>query len=297
MTARSRGIGQALAAYLLWGLLPIYWKSLVAVPAPEILAHRITWSFVFLAVLIGVRREWPAVRGILAHRRTLALYSVAAVLLATNWLTYIHGVNTNRIVETSLGYYINPLVSVGLGVVFLRERLRRTQWLAISLAGLGVAYLTIRVGHFPWIAAVLAVSFGLYGLAKKRAPAGPIPGLAFETGVLVVPAVVTLGFWQAHGDAAFGHAGGTVTGLLLLSGFVTTVPLVWFSSAVRVIDLTTLGLLQYSSPTCGLLVGVFLYREPFDRGRLLGFGVIWLGLAAYWLEGVWRARALRYAAR
>ncbi|MHB9006249.1 MAG: EamA family transporter RarD [Limisphaerales bacterium] len=290
MSATSRGMVQAVAAYLIWGLLPVYWKALRGVPAPEILAHRIVWSLAFLGVIVLIRPEWAAVKGILENRRARLLYGVAACLLAVNWLTYIHGVNTDRIVETSLGYFINPLVSVLLGVVFLGERLRRGQWMAVMLAAIGVAYLTVWVGRLPWIALVLAVSFGLYGLAKKKAPAGAVPGLIVETGVLFLPAAVGLVVMESWGTGVFGHGTGATRLLLVLGGLVTAVPLLLFASAARAVPLTTLGLLQYLAPTCGLLIGVWGYGEGFDRGRQIGFGLIWSGLGVYWLEGIWRGR-------
>lgn len=281
----SPGVLQAVAAYLIWGLLPVYWKALWQVPAPQILAHRIVWSFAFLSLAVTLRREWAAVRMASGGVRTVLFYATAASLLSVNWLTYIYAVNTGRIVETSLGYYINPLVSVLLGVAVLRERLRRLQWYAVGLAACGVAYQTVQAGHLPWIALVLAFSFGLYGLAKKKAKAPAMPGLTVETGLLVLPALLWLGFVEAKGQGTFGHATAATNTLLVVAGLVTALPLLLFAQATRTVPLSTLGLLQYLAPSCGLLLGVLAYGEPFDLGRSIGFALIWSGLALFWFEG------------
>lgn len=289
MTATRQGVWLAVGAYGLWGVLPVYWKALHRVPAPEILAHRIIWSLVFLLVLVGVRREWRALQpGLRAGN--LRRYAAAAALLAVNWLTYIWAVNAGRIVETSLGYFINPLVSVALGVAVLRERLRRGQALCILLAAGAVVWLTAREGALPWVALVLAGSFALYGLLKKTAPLPALPGLVVETALLAVPA---LAFWAARetaGRAAFGHAGPGVTLLLLFTGVATALPLLLFAAAARRVSLTTLGLLQYLAPSLQLLIGVAVYDELFGRDRAVAFALIWTALGLYRLEGWWRSR-------
>lgn len=278
-----------MAAYGLWGVLPVYWKLLQRVPAPEILAHRILWSLVFLTLLVGVRREWRTLATALrpAHLR---IYAAAAGLLAVNWLTYIWAVNAGRIVETSLGYFINPLVSVALGVLVLRERLRRAQSGCVALAGAAVVWLAVREGAPPWVALVLAGSFALYGLLKKKAPLPALPGLVLETALLALPALLFWGAQEVGGRAAFGHAGPRLTWLLGFTGVATALPLLFFAAAARQVSLTTLGLLQYLAPSLQLLIGVWVYDEPFGRDRALAFALIWTALALYWMEGVWRAR-------
>ncbi|MBM3882119.1 MAG: EamA family transporter RarD [Verrucomicrobia bacterium] len=282
-----------MVAYLLWGSLPVYWKALQHLPAIQILAHRVFWSFLFLLLLVVLRRHGTALRSGIANPRVRRLCATSAALVTLNWLTYIWAVNAGRIVETSLGYYINPLVSVLLGVLFLRERLRPLQWGAVALAGSGVLYLTLQQGGPPWIALVLAASFGLYGLVKKTVPIEPLAGLACETGLVALPALIYLAFLEGSDQAAFGHAGWATTALLACSGLVTAMPLLLFAAAARQISLTTVGLLQYIAPTCALLLGVWIYHEPFTRTRLVGFSLIWLALAVYWVEGTLKLHALR----
>ncbi|MCL4181491.1 MAG: EamA family transporter RarD [Verrucomicrobia bacterium] len=284
-----RGVWLALGAYGLWGVLPVYWKWLQAVPAPQILAHRVVWSFLFLLGLIFLRRDAAALwRSV--DRRNLAAYAMASALLSVNWLTYIWAVNAGRIVETSLGYFINPLVSVLLGVVFFRERLRPWQWLAVGVAALGVTYLTWQHGALPWVALVLAGTFAFYGLLKKKAPLGSLPGLAFETGILWLPAVAFLLAVEAGGNGQVGRATVSTWGLLVFTGVVTGLPLLMFSAAARRISLSTIGLLQYVAPSCQLLIGVAVYHEPFDRVRWVGFTLIWTALAIYSIESLWRMK-------
>lgn len=283
MSSARKGIWLGLGAYLLWGLLPVYWKALRTVPAPEILMHRIVWSFGFLALLVILSRQGRTLLAAAMQRRTLAIYLGAALLLGLNWFVYIWAVNHDRIVETSLGYYINPLVSVALGVVVLRERLGAIQWMAVGIATLGVLFLTWQYGAFPWVAVVLALSFACYGLMKKTAPLPALPGLTIETALLWLPAAGYLGALETQGIGRFGQSGGWGDSLLVLTGVVTALPLLLFASAARLVKLSTLGLLQYVSPTCGLILGVAVYGEPFPRARALGFGIIWLALAVYWL--------------
>jgi chloramphenicol-sensitive protein RarD len=281
------GVLSAVGAYALWGVLPVYWKLLRSVDAPQILAHRILWSFAFLLGVIFLRGEWKKVRSEATAPR-LRLYAVAALLLGINWLTYIWAVNAGNIVETSLGYYINPLVSVMLATTFLRERLRPIQWAAVVLAAAGVAYLTFRHGRLPWVALVLAATFGSYGLIKKLAPLGALHGLTLETGTLAVPAAAYLTWIHLAGSGMLGGGGGwTVSVLLVLAGLVTSLPLLLFARAAQSVRLATLGLLQYIAPSLALLLGVFVYGEPFGKDRAVGFIVIWSALALYWIDGVW----------
>jgi chloramphenicol-sensitive protein RarD len=233
-----------------------------------------------------LRREWPKLRESLRNPRLLLVYILSALLLATNWLVYIYGINSGQIVETSLGYFINPLVSVALGVIILRERLRPLQWAAIGIAALAVIYLTVQVGSPPWIALALAFSFGLYGLIKKIAPLGALQGLSLETGLLFIPAALYLLFLDFQGAGAFGQVSLSVTILLALAGIITATPLLLFARAARAISLTLLGILQYIAPTVQFLLGVFLYNEPFTLTRLVGFSIIWIALLIFTFEGL-----------
>jgi chloramphenicol-sensitive protein RarD len=279
----KKGILYGLGAYALWGFFPIYWKLLHHVPALQLLGHRILWSFILLGLVLVVLKQVADFRSLLT-RKTLTIYAIAAVLLAINWLTYVWAVNAGFIVETSLGYFINPLLSVLLGVVILRERLRLSQWIPIGLAAAGVIYLTVVYGKLPWIALTLAFSFGFYGLVKKLAPLSSLHGLALETGILVIPAVLYLLLAQAQGTGAFLHTGLPSDLLMIGAGIATTVPLIFFASAARQIPLTMMGLLQYVAPTIQFMLGVFLYKEPFDHADLIGFGLVWIALVIFWIE-------------
>lgn len=279
-----QGILYCLGAYVLWGVLPIYWKLLQTVSALEILAHRIAWSFVFLTGLILFRQQLPGLWRAAANRRAMVINGCAAVLITVNWGTYIWGVNASRIVETSLGYYINPLISVLLGVVFLRERLRPLSCLAVGLVMLAVAYLTYQQGNLPWVAVVLALSFALYGLMKKLSPLGALYGLVLETGMLAGPAFLYLGHAGYVGQGALGKAPLRITVLLLCTGVVTALPLLLFAAAARRIALSTIGLLQYISPTCSLVIGIGIYGESFGTARVIGFTLIWTALGLFWYD-------------
>lgn len=290
MTVPSQGVLYATAAYLSWGVLPVYWKLLKTLGAAEILAHRVTWSCVFLAALLTARGQWPAWRAAGTQPATLRRYAIAAILLAINWGLYIWSVNTNQIVEASLGYYINPLVSVLLGTLVLGERLRRLQWAAVALAASGVVQLTLTQGRVPWIALALAVTFGLYGLTKKLSPLDAVTGLALET-ALLGPAAIGYLLWLGGPPAgSFGRGDGPITILLILAGVVTSLPLLWFARAAQMVPLTTLGVLQYLAPSCSLLIGVLAYAEPFPRQRAIGFVLIWSALGVFWIEGFLHAR-------
>ena len=292
----NKGIWYGIAAYGIWGILPIYWKALHAVPALEIVTHRLAWSLVFIAVLVSVRHEWGGLKKVL-NRRTLLIYTAAACLLSINWLCYIWGVNHGLIVETSLGYFINPLVNVLLAVVFLGEKLPVSKWLPIGLASVGVIYLTFSYGSVPWLAFALAVSFGLYGLIKKLAPLGSLYGLTLETAILLLPSLGYLVWIESQGQAAFGHSALQVNLMLPLAGVITAIPLLLFSSAARSIPLSTMGLLQYLSPTLQFLLGVFLFGEPFSQHQLIGFSIIWLALIIFSAGSLYEQRkALQTAA-
>lgn len=280
----NKGILSGIAAYALWGFFPIYWKLLQGVPAVQVISHRIAWSFILLIVFILLTGQWQRFRGAALNMKTAALYSIAAVLLSFNWLVYVWGVNAGFIVETSLGYFINPLLSVLLGVIFLRERLRPGQWIAVSLASAGVLYLTFAYGRLPWIALALAFTFGFYGFVKKLAPLGSLHGLTLETGLVFPVALLYLGLMGASGSGAFLNQGAATDILLVGAGVVTTVPLLLFASAARQIPLSIVGLLQYIAPTIQFLIGVFIYGEAFDLSRLIGFSLVWLALIIFAVE-------------
>ncbi len=280
----NKGIWYATGAYIFWGLFPFYWKVLGKVPALQLLSHRIIWSFLLLIVFLLVMQQWKSFRTTLTWR-VLLIYLVAALLIAVNWLTYVWAIGAGFIVETSLGYFINPLLSVMMGVIFLRERLRLQQWIPIGLASAGVLYLTFAYGELPWIALTLAFSFGFYGLVKKTAPLGSLQGLTLETGILFLPALGYLIWSEFTGRGAFLHSG-VITDLMLFgAGLVTTTPLLLFASAARRVPLTTLGVLQYINPTMQFLIGVLIYREPFNHDRLIGFVIVWVALILYGVEG------------
>ena len=283
----KKGILYALGAYITWGLFPFYWKILAGVPALQLLGHRILWSFITLIVLLLISWQWKTIRNGL-NRRILVIYSVAAVLIAINWLTYVWAVGKGFIIETSLGYFINPLLSVLLGVIFLRERLRPLQWLPIGLAAVGVLYLTFAYGSLPWVALTLAISFGFYGLVKKNAPLDALPGLTMETGLLFLPALGFLLYSEFNGTGAFLHTTPLLNLMLLGAGLVTIVPLLMFASAAKRIPLTMIGVLQYVNPTIQFLLGTLVYKEPFDHHRLIGFGIVWVALILFVLEGFLR---------
>ncbi len=289
----QKGYGYAVGAYVTWGLFPIYWKWLHDISALQLIGHRVLWSCVMLFGIIMISRQWKAFGSSIHKPRTLAIYALAGVLIAINWTIYVWAVNSNFIVETSLGYFINPLVSVFLGVLVLHERLRPGQWLAIGLAAAGVLYLTFAHGTLPWISLALACTFGLYGLVKKMAPLGAAHGLALETAVLLIPAVAYLSYEGQAGRGAFLHSGLTRDLLLLGAGPVTTVPLLLFAAAARRIPLSMMGLFQYIAPTLQFLLGVFLYHEPFTRSRLVGFSMVWLALLLSAVEAGFRGRATR----
>jgi chloramphenicol-sensitive protein RarD len=282
----NKGVWFGIGAYGLWGFLPIYWKAVQAVPSTEIVAHRTVWSLVFVALLLTSKGQWGWLKTVWKNPRTLLIVFASGTILGINWLIYIWGVNAGFVVETSLGYFINPLVNVLLGVLFLGEKMRRWQWVAIGLAATGVLYLTISYGSLPWIALVLAFTFGFYGLLKKKTSLNSLEGLSLETALLAVPALFYLLFLEASGAGSFGHTNQTISLLLVFTGVATGLPLLFFAAAARRIPLSTMGLLQYMAPTIQLFLGVFLYGEPFSPVRLIGFSFIWLALLIYSAEGL-----------
>ena len=286
-----RGLLAAATAFTIWGVFPAYWHLLKAVPSMQIMAHRVVWSAVLVVGWLLWRQGWDWWRTIAARPRMLAALALSGAVIAFNWGLYIWAVNAGHVVETSLGYFINPLVTVALGVVVLRERLRRPQWIAVACAAAGVAWLTWSAGSPPWIALGLAGSFALYGLVRKLVPVDAVAGLGVESLFMFLPALAYV-LW-----AEAGHGGGFIGGwslgtqlLLVFSGVVSAVPLVAFAYGVRRIPLSLVGLLQYIGPTLQLLLGVWFFREPFTAVHALGFGAIWLGLAIFAGEGLWRGR-------
>lgn len=281
----KKGLIYVFCAYAIWGFFPIYFKLLQAVPAIQIVAHRISWSFIILLILVSLKGQLKNIRALLSPRIIL-LYLAAGILLSVNWLTYVWGVNSGFVIETSLGYFINPLVSVLLGVVILREKLRPLQWLPVGLAAAGVIYLTIQHGSLPWIALALAFSFGIYGLLKKIAPLKSLPGLTIETAGVFIPALGFLIFSEIQKTGAFGHVDVNTTFLLILAGLVTAIPLIFFASGAPLVPLSTIGILQYIAPTLQFLIGVFVFHEPFSYHQMIGFAIIWLALIIFSIEGL-----------
>jgi len=276
--ATRSGVACAVSAFLIWGLFPLYWKRLAAVGALEVVAHRTTWALVAVAFWVTVSRRWREALALAVRPRTVLVLGGTAMLIAANWLIYVWAVIGGRIVEASLGYYINPLVNVVLGVLVLRERLSRVQQVAVALAGAGVAVLTLGYGRFPWVALVLAATFALYGLGRKTVAADAVIGLLWETALLAPLAASYLVVLAGRGTGALGRLGATTDVLLLLAGIVTAIPLVLFTLGARRLPLSTLGMIQYLSPTCQFLLAVLLYREPFTAAHAVTFACIWTAL-------------------
>ena len=292
----TSGLIAAIAAFTTWGLIPIYWKLLAAVPATEILAHRFVWTTIFLLIVLSWQRRWPELIANVRSPRARIYCLTGGLAIASNWFLFIYAVNTDRVVESSLGYFMTPLMNVLFGAIFLRERLTRLQFVSVLLAALGVLNLTFGYGRFPWIAVLLCVTFGLYGLLRKQSGTAAIPGLFVETILLVPFALVFLIYLQRSGTLMFARAGWSLSMLLISTGIVTAVPLFWFGYATRHLRLITLGFLQYLSPIGSFFLGVFLYHEPFTRGHLITFVLIWLALALFTGEAVLRWRSSRVRA-
>ncbi|MBV8659334.1 MAG: EamA family transporter RarD [Burkholderiales bacterium] len=284
------GVLFAAAAYFIWGLLPLYLKMLKPVPALEILMHRMVWSLVFLIVVLWWRGHWSWLKPALRNPRVVGRFVASAFVLSLNWFIYIWAVNSGRVVDASLGYFINPLVNVMFGFFLLYERLRSGQWAAIGIAAVGVLWLTLQAGQLPWIALLLAASFGTYGLLRKTAPLGALEGLSIETLLLAPFAIGYLVWLVAHGESGFVAASPSGKTLLMAAGPITAIPLLLFAAGARRIPMSLLGLLQYIGPTLQMALGVFLWHEPFSTHKLVGFVLIWSALAIYTLEGFWVKR-------
>ena len=287
------GLIAGIACFGTWGLIPIYWKLLATIPATEILAHRFVWTTIFLSIVLSLQKRWRELFDIVRSRRSLIYCLTGGLAIASNWFLFIYAVNIDRVIETSLGYFMTPLMNVLFGAIFLRERLTRWQFASFMLAALGVLNLTFGYGRFPWIAVLLCLSFGLYGLLRKQSGTAAIPGLFIETILLVPFAVIFLIFLQRSGALMFARAGEWLSILLISTGVVTAVPLFWFGYATRHLRLITIGFLQYLSPIGSFFLGVFLYHEPFTRGHLITFILIWIALAVFTGEAVMRWRSTR----
>lgn len=290
-----KGVCFALLAFGAWGLNPFYFKAVAAIPVLELLAHRIIWAAPFLALLIYWAKSWPKVRRAVADPRILCILAATTTILAVNWFLFIYAINSAQILQSSLGYYINPLVNVALGVLVLGERLNRWRGIAILLAVAGVVNLAVTGDHFPWIAVTLAGTFGIYGLIRKVIPVASIEGLFIESCLLLPLALGYLAYLAVAGQSSFFNDGLRVDVLLVLAGPVTALPLIWFTSAARRLDYATIGFFQYIAPSLHFLLAIFIYDEPFGRPHLITFACIWTALAIFSADGVRRSRTARAA--
>ena len=286
MSESRRGFLLGIAAYGLWGAFPLYWPLLQPAGAIEILAHRVLWSMITMGLLVLLFGRWFHLLELVRGRRTRLLLSVAAFVIAFNWAGFIWGVNNGHVVEVSLGYFINPLVTVLMGVVILRERLRPLQWAALGVASTAVVVLTVDYGHPPWVALLLACSFGTYGLAKKQANAGAVESLAFETALLAPLAAAYLCWLAWHGQSNFSTHGTGHALLLMTTGLVTALPLICFGAAATRLPLVTIGLLQYLAPVLQFFTGLFIFHEAMTTGRWIGFSLVWFALAVFTFESI-----------
>jgi chloramphenicol-sensitive protein RarD len=291
MTTANKGLFPAAAAFAIWGLFPLYFHPLHSVASIQVIANRVVWSCLFVLIWIAVRGELPVLRATFFNRSVLWRLAVTAVLISINWLVYVWGVTHNHVLETSLGYFIGPLVNVLLGVAFLSERLTPAQWTAVALAAMGVGYLTVMAGGLPWIALALAFSFAIYGVIRKVVKVESLPGLAVETLVLFPFAAALLLWCESAGTGALFHAGAAIDALLIGSGPLTAIALFLFAYGTRLLPYSTVGLLQYIAPTLQFACGVFALHEPFDHAHAIGFTAIWLGLLIYAGEGLRLSRA------
>jgi chloramphenicol-sensitive protein RarD len=264
---------------VIWGLFPLYWPLLDPTPAIQILAHRMLWSLVFMGVLLAARRRWAFVAELRRDPKRAGLLVLAAILISVNWGVYIWAVNSRHVVESSLGYFITPLVNIGLGVLLLKERLKRTQWVAVAIGIVAVLVIAVGYGQVPWIGLTLAASFGGYGLVKKVARTPALDSIAVETSVLALPAAAYLLFANARGYGTFGHASAGMDLLLMSSGVVTGIPLLFFAAAARRVPLSVMGMLQYITPVLQFLIGIFLRHESLSGSELAGFALVWVALA------------------
>ena len=282
----NRGILYALFSYVFWGLHPVYWKLLKHVPSVEIVSHRVLWSFMFFAVIIFLRKGWKDLIKRVKESENKFIIFIPALLIGSNWALYIWAVNAGFIIETSLGYFVSPLITVFLGVIFLKESLRKLQWLAVAIACAGVLVMTFIYGHFPWISLYLAGSWGIYGLLRKKSPLGPVEGLTLETALMVIPVLIYITFLETTGTGSF--LIDLPTNILLIgTGITSGLPLLVFIVGARMINLTLIGILQYIYPTLIFLVGTFVYGEELSEDKIIGFAFIWTALIVYTIEGTY----------
>ncbi len=281
MSHQAIGIMYGLLAYGAWGILPLYWKLISVVSPIEILAHRIFWSFVYVTILLLLAKNFKKLIVVVSNRKNLLLITLASLIIGFNWYTYIYGVNSNHVVEASMGYYISPLITVLMGIIVLKEKLIPLQILAILSAGIGVIFMSVQYGQVPWIALTLAFTFAVYGLLKKLIKVDSMIGLAVETIILMPIALGYIFYRQINGIGAIGSISLTATILLFLSGIATATPLLWFAKSAERIQLSTMGFLQYVSPTISLILGIIVFKEPFTITHLWGFGFIWAGLILF----------------
>ncbi|WP_212834168.1 EamA family transporter RarD [Catellatospora sp. TT07R-123] len=293
MSELRLGYLYGLGAYIMWGFFPAYFKLLRPSGPFEVLAHRVVWSVLFMIILLSAVRGWRRIAELRHRPATLAGVALAGVLIGVNWATYIWAVNINRVVETSLGYFITPLVVIVAGVVILHERLRTAQWAAVGIGTVAVLVLTVDYGHPPWVALILAFSFSMYGLVKKRLGLPATDGLFVESAVLSLPALALLIWYARHDQLTFGHLSTGHSLLLAAAGALTAIPLLMFAGAANRLPLVSLGMLQYVAPTLQLALGVFLFHEPMPPVRLFGFGLVWVALAVFTWDGLRSARATR----
>jgi chloramphenicol-sensitive protein RarD len=289
----KKGIVYGFLAYLSWGLLPLYWRLFETLSAWEILAHRILWSCVFVVILVIAAKKWKLLLSAIPNFKSRAAVVLCSLFISFNWFLFIWAVNHDHVIETSLGYYMNPLISILFAVLFLKERLSLGQWLSILLAGLGVLIMAVQYGTVPWVAIALAVSFALYGLAKKVANLDVLLGLAWETIVVLPAALIYIGFVQSNGTGTVSGLSGGAWILLLLSGAVTALPLLWFAQAAKRLPLSMVGFIQYLAPTTSLLLAVFVFHEPFTEAQLISFSFIWAALILYSVVSFKKAREVK----
>lgn len=283
---KNKGVFLTGGVYVLWGLMPIYWKQLGDVPALQILGHRIVWALVFTCILLTIRQDWGWLRPALRSRKTVLIFLASTIFLSINWLTYILAVNTNHVIEASLGNFIMPLLTVALGVLTFRERLRGMQWLAIAIAAAGIGYLAVVYGQFPWLGLMLAASFALYGALRKQAPLPSLQGLTLETMFAAPVALIYLVTVQSTGAGAFIRDDAVIAALLIGAGVITGITLIMFVAGVRLIPLITIGILQFIQPSIQFGLGTLIYHEPFNLQRLIGFALVWIALIIFTVENI-----------
>lgn len=287
------GVVLASLAYISWGLFPLYFKQVADVPSLEVVMHRTVWSMVFVLLVLSVMKRWAWIGALRHQPRVLGAFALSALLLSTNWLVYVWAVQNGHVLDASLGYFMLPLINVALGLVFLHERPRRGQWFAVGVAATGVLWLALQTAHFPWVALVLALTFGFYGLMRKTASLGALEGLALETMMLAPLGAAVLGFWTWRGQGVLAQGNVSELSWLVLAGPLTAIPLLLFAAGARRIPMTTMGILQYISPTLQFALGIWAFNEPLQPARLFGFTLIWIALVIYTVESWWvRQRAV-----